>query len=92
MRGGLWSSFSVPAAGIFTYFEVYSCAGHRPYPSGELIGSGWGRKHAAAGKPRLELLIRGDNRCIHDRVRPVRSIGAISPPAHGTGPATRPLS
>ena len=30
MRGGLWSSFSVPAAGIFTYLEVYCVAGHRP--------------------------------------------------------------
>ena len=29
MRGGLWSSFSVPGAGIFMYLELYCEPGQR---------------------------------------------------------------
>jgi len=55
MRGGLWSSFSVPAAGIFTRFEVYSDAGHKPVG---LIGVVGVARTPFASEARLELLIR----------------------------------
>src|SRR5580698_8512341 len=38
MRGGLWSSFSVPGAGILRSDEPYCDAGHRPFALIGVVG------------------------------------------------------
>jgi len=38
MRGGLWSSFSVPAAGILRSVEPYCEAGQRPLGLMDVVG------------------------------------------------------
>ena len=38
MRGGLWSSFSVPGAGIVTYLDLYSFAGQRRLGTDPIVG------------------------------------------------------
>ena len=75
MRGGLWSSFSVPAAGMFTSFDPYCDAGHRPVGTDRRGGRGI---DAAAIEAGLELLIRRQTGNIHDGIGPIRAIGAIS--------------
>ena len=87
MRGGLWSSFSVPGAGILTK-EEYCEAGHRPVA---LIGM--------VGVARTPAQDNPASNC-WSGVRPEKStmlsvpFGPLPqlPPAHGMGPATKPLS
>ena len=51
MRGGLWSSSSVPGAGIWTSFEVYCEARQEVKPD---VGSGG---DAIAGDAGFEFLV-----------------------------------
>src|SRR5208337_892227 len=77
MRGGLWSSFSVPGAGIFTRFEPYSDGAHM-VRGVESVGC-WDPQNSPA--------------CIcWSAESPVKSTGVVVSVANGTEPATRPLS
>ena len=53
MRWGLWSSFSVPGAGIFTRVEANCDAGQKVGNGAVMVAC-----HAVAGQTSLELLIR----------------------------------
>ena len=55
MRGGLWSSFSVPGAGILTRVDPYCDAGQGDRAEADSRG----RTYAAAEQARLELLVGG---------------------------------
>ena len=82
MRGGLWSSFSVPGAGICTSFEEYSDAGHDVNPdvgvavtplqvmpaSNCFVGS------EAAQVDTLDVAGQGDRGC-----QPQRLLGSVTP-------------
>src|ERR1019366_4761622 len=77
MRGGLWSSFSVPGAGIETSEEWYWDGAQRV--SG-LVSVGRCVPHSSPD-------------CIcSSPVRPVRSMGVVVFAANGTWPATKPES
>ena len=87
IRGGLWSSFSVPGAGILCIWNriVMQGTGSVRERTNRSVRRS---KNVSAEESRLELQVRRQSRRIHDGDRPI----AQFPPAHGTPPATRPLS
>src|ERR1700677_3768155 len=88
MRGGLWSSFSAPGAGMDTNVEPYRFAGHKPLGLIGVVGVAWTGPQKSP-----------PSNC-WSGVRPETStveslpFGPLAqfPPTQGTGPATRPLS
>src|ERR1700690_3963239 len=97
-RGGLWSSFSVPGAGICKSDDPYCAAGQRSVPKLELSGvpvgfpgvGGVGRT-----KPQNNPASNSWSALSPD-VSTTESLpaGPLAqlPPAQGAGPATNPLS
>src|SRR6266478_862815 len=77
MRGGLWSSFSVPGAGIFTRFDPY-CDGAQVVRGCVSVGR-WLPQNSPACN-------------CWSAVSPVKSTGVVVSVAKGTAPATNPLS
>ena len=75
MRGGLWSSFSVPAAGIFIRSDPYCDAGTEPRGAYRRGDRG---VNAATKESRLELLIWRQRGNVDDRVSPIGTVIAIS--------------
>src|SRR5450432_1546072 len=85
MRGGLWSSFSVPGAGILISEEPYCDAGHNP--------------ESPIGVVRTDPQKSPAWNCWSGVMPETSTMESVPfgplpqlPPAHGTGPATRPLS
>src|SRR3984885_15645086 len=97
--GGLWSSFSVPGAGICKSDDPYCEAGHRFVPRLELSGVPVGFP-GVGGAGRTEPQNSPASNCwsaLSPDVSTTESLPAgpfaqSCPPAHGAGPATNPLS
>src|SRR5450631_1907947 len=91
MRGGLRSSSSVPGAGIVTNEDPYCDAGHKLGPRLELIGvvgvACTEPQNSPAWNCWSGLMIEAST-SVSLPAGPLAQL----PPAHGTGPATRPLS
>ena len=77
MRGGLWSSFSVPGAGIFARFDPY-CDGAQLVRGCVSVGR-WLPQNSPACN-------------CWSAVSPVKSTGVVVSVANGIAPATSPLS
>src|SRR5215469_15844903 len=98
IRGGFLSAFSVPGAGMLITVDPYCDAGQRFAPSEELIGTPSG--FAAVGAcARIEPQNSPASNCWSGVIIDASTTVSLpagpllqSPPAHGTAPATKPLS
>src|SRR5690349_21824209 len=98
MRGGLWSSFSVPGAGMEMSVDPYCDPGHKLGPRLELIGTP-SAFDALGGRAWIDPQNKPASNCwsgvmieVSTTVSLPRGPFVQFPPAQGTGPATNPLS